>query len=188
MNEIDMTQELKSLIRKHRALQASRPSVLSDAASIIENARIEQDIEENARKQVELGKQLLQLQTEREERQKERLIEVAKEGEQKVEQLLAALPAFAERVSIAFKALGQEYGEITRLAKEIASLNGALDHANRTQVGRGSTFITPNHLHKTLKRLYRECFVGADVSLPQQFEAFDLQAAVEDIRKSVTGG
>lgn len=183
MNEFELTQELKDLIRKNRALEASKPAVLSDAAAVVEHARISQEIEENARRQVELGKQMLELQQAREQRTKERLAASAAEGERLVEQLLATLPAFAERLDVAFKALGAEYAEVVRLSKEIHQVNSALGQANRAQVGRGSAKIVPNHLHTLVKSLFRECF-GADVPLPQRSEAFDMKAAVEDVRTS----
>lgn len=190
MSDIDLTQELKNLSHKAQKLKSSIPSVLDAPGKIVEKAKLEDEIAGITEQQVEIAKILLERDQQREVRKVKQLAAQSEEGKQKAEKLVGELAEFAEKVSIAFRALGQEYLELEQASKEIYRINDNLIRENLPQCVRASLKIEPHNLRRLLKQQFRECFGAAvtDIFLPQYVEAFDINQAVKDIQKSVTGG
>jgi uncharacterized phage infection (PIP) family protein YhgE len=188
LSDIELSQELKTLARKAKQLRSSIPQDLLTPEQIVEKVRIEEELAEITEKQTAIGTLLLEREEERQKRKVEKLAASSAEGAAKVDQLLERLPEFAEKVSVAFKVLGEEYFELLLLSKEIRQINSVLLHANLPQCGSASLKIEPNHLFRLLKQQFRECFGAdaADVFLPEKTVGFDIIEAVADIRRSVT--
>jgi len=189
LSTIELSNELKRLSRKIKTLKSSIPGEPSLPEHYIEKARIEAEISELANRQTTIGELLLERDKQRQKRAEERLGQQAATGAEKAEELLSRLPGFAHKVSVAFKALGEDYAELLELSQNIRKTNMVLLGSNKRQCVHAAVRIEPNNLHKLLKEQFRASF-GADaanVFLPQQSPGFDIVEAVKQIELECGG-
>lgn len=188
LSDIELSQELKRLIRKAKTLKNSIPTDPATPEQFVEKARIETELTEISNRQTTIGAMLLERDKAAEERKAKQLEAKVKTGTDKANELLERLPAFADKVSIAFMALGAEYAEIMKLSTEVRTVNTALLNASQPQCIQAALLIEPNNLHKLLKEQFRESFGAntADVFLPQKNNGFDIVEEVAAIQQAVT--
>lgn len=188
LSDIELSQELKRLIRKANQLKTAIPADPATPEQFVEKARIETELTEISNRQTSIGALLLERDKAAEKRKVKQLATSASTGTEKANELIERLPAFADKVSIAFKALGAEYAELLDLSTDIRKVNLSLLNANQPQCTTASVKIEPNSLHKLLKEQFRESFGAntADVFLPQKTNGFDIIEAVAAIQQAVT--
>ncbi|MGR5306180.1 hypothetical protein [Vibrio mediterranei] len=188
LSDIALSQELKRLIRQAKQLKSSIPADPANPEQFVEKARIETELTEISNRQTTIGELLLERDKTAEKRKVKQLEAKLTNGTDKANELVDRLPAFAEKVSIAFMALGAEYAELLDLSTEVRSVNTALLNASQPQCIQAALLIEPNNLHKLLKEQFRESFGAntADVFLPQKTKGFDIVEAVAAIQQAVT--
>ena len=182
-SDIELSNELKRLSRSVKKLQSSIPTNPTTPADYVEKARIEAEITDIANRQTTIGTTLLERDKAAEKRKAELLTTKATMGTEKANELLQRLPEFADKVSIAFKVLGDEYAELLQLSTELRQINQLLLNANLPQCVPAAVKIEPNNMHKLLKEAFRESFGSntADVFLPQKTDSFDIVDEVKEI-------
>lgn len=181
--EIELSNELKRLIRKAKTLKSSIPANPSTPAEIVKKVKIEAEIADPTDEQTAIGAELLERDKAAEKRKADLLTTKATTGTEKANELLQRLPEFADKVSIAFKVLGDEYAELLQLSTELRQINQLLLNANLPQCVPAAVKIEPNNMHKLLKEAFRESFGSntADVFLPQKTDSFDIVDEVKEI-------
>ncbi len=188
LSDIALSQELKRLIRQAKQLKSSIPTDPATPEQFVEKARIESELTELTNRQTTIGKLLLERDKAAEERKAKQLEAKLTIGTDKANELIERLPEFADKVSVAFTALGAEYAELLKLSAEVRSVNTALMNAGQSQCVPASVKIEPYNMHKLLKESFRESFgvSAADVLLPQKGYDLDIVAAVAEIQQVVT--
>lgn len=189
LSDIDLSQKLTRISRKVKSLIALIPSNPSVPNDYVEKARIEAEIANLTDEQTDIGKELLERDVAAEKRKVKQLEAKATTGAEKAAELLERLPEFADKISVAFKVLGEDYAELLELSKDIRQINMALLNANQPQCVLASVKIEPNALHKLLKEQFRASFGvnTTDVFLPQNTNDFDIVEFVAGINKSCIG-
>lgn len=188
LSDIELSQELKRLIRKAKTLKSSIPTDPATPEQFVEKARIESELTELSNRQTAIGTLLLERDKAAEKRKAKQLEAKVTTGTDKANELIERLPEFADKVSVAFKALGAEYAELLNLSAEVRTVNTALMNAGKPQCVQASVKIEPNNLHKLLKEQFRMSFGAntADVFLPQKTYDFDIVEAVAEIQQAVS--
>lgn len=185
LSDIDLSQKLTRISRKVKSLQSTIPNNPSVPNDYVEKARIEDEIANLSNEQTAIGKELLERDKASSKRKAKQLETKAITGAKKADELLERLPEFADKISVAFNALGAEYAELIELSKDIRQINMVLLNANRPQCVPAPIKIEPNSLHKLLKEQFRSSFGAntADVFLPQKTSDFDIVNAVAEIKQ-----
>lgn len=188
LSDIELSQELKRLIRKAKTLKSAIPTDPATPEQFVEKARIESELSELTNRQTTIGKLLLERDKAAEKRKVKQLEAKLTIGTEKANELIERLPEFADKVSVAFTALGAEYAELLKLSGEVRTVNTALMNAGQSQCVQASVKIEPYNMHKLLKEQFRESFgvSAADVFLPQKGYDYDIVAAVAEIQQAVT--
>lgn len=188
LSDIELSQELKRLIRKAKTLKSAIPTDPATPEQFVEKARIESELTELTNRQTTIGKLLLDRDKAAEKRKVKQLEAKLTIGTEKANELIERLPEFADKVSVAFMVLGSEFAELLKLSAEVRTVNTALINAGKAQCVPASVKIEPHNLHQLLKEQFRESFGAntADVFLPQKGYDFDIVGAVAEIQQAVT--
>ena len=188
-SDIELTNHLKSLGRElskqKKKHQNCNPLTPQD---FVEIAKTETAIDDIKTEQVIIGKILLERDKKRQINHQKILESKISTGVETANELLERLPEFVDKVSIAFKVLGNEYAELLTLSHEVRKTNMMLLGANKPQCVPSAMRIEPNNLHKLIKECYRTSF-GADatnVFLPQQTNNLDIIEVVKKIQQECT--
>lgn len=190
MNAIELSNTLNHTSKTIQSLKSTINTNPSRPEHFVENARIQTEITTLLDEQANIGTQLLKLDEEAKKRKEVMIKARAKAGADAGAELLDRLPAFADKVAVAFSTLGAEYAELLKLSTEIRQVNNTLMNANLPQCITASVKIEPNSLHKLLKQQFRTSFGinATDVFLPQMTSDFDIVKAVAEIKKECSDG
>jgi len=187
---MEQTNRLRVLARDLKKAQGCINAKPTAPEHFVNNAEADARISEIKAEQTAIGVELLEKDKERQLRAVERLDKQAHTGAEAATELLDKLPTFANKVSTAFKILGEDYAEILELSKTVRKTNMVLLGANKHQCIPAAVRIEPNNLHKLLKQAIRASF-GVDVAnvfLPHEstLKFIDITEAVNQIQAECT--
>lgn len=173
--------ELKNIGRKISTLKGSRSNAPATPGDVLENARIDQALAALVKEQETLSIQYLEREGQRELKKQARLKQQESDARKTAKAILEKLPVFAEKLSIATKALGQEYTELHELSQTLKRLNSALLREGIPV--NGCMHIEPDGLNKLIASQLRECFPSAwNTRLkPTYNQKFDIVESIKQI-------